>query len=697
MDTLANIDSIYSASDTSSLYAHSLYNAHSMLAQAVNVSLATIDGDGDLLACASCRDHRLPKVFFASPPIRRKLLDLAKNNSSNCIDYEELIFLFKPIQVNGKFVAYVFMGPVSFEAVPKNQYELHLDSLAEVISEITYMYLQQQESVNIISSFYKINTELSNLWNLSELLPKILHYSINMLKASSGTVTLLDKVHGTMQISFQDGEHVDSIDQVPINGDITNWIKREGVEEVSMNEQSMAIRVPLYWDDECIGFLKIADVPLSFDKSSALNILRIVSSHSGTAIIRTTTYQQSLHRSKELEALQEVGESLNDTSIDVNQTLHKVLNHACSLLNAKSASVMLLDKQDQRYLRIREAKGLSEDIIKNTRVRLGDRVSGKVALLGVPISLPKGYDSHGNLKEAALCVPMKKDNKVIGVLNINGHEKSVGEFTQADLDLATRLAHMSAVALENARMHDEQRTLLLQCITALTNAIDARDPYTRGHSERVTEYSLLIAKRLNFTENEMLDLRNAALLHDIGKLRIRDNILNKSSKLSPEEYEEMQRHPVYGAGIMMPVQSFKKIIPYILHHHEYFNGAGYPDRKQGSEIPLNARIISIADTFDAITSDRPYRKGRSAEEAVNILRKCSGSQFDPDLVNIFVQIYEDGELPQIMKINSNRWFMNSLTSGTNIIKSEEGGKAIIWRQEDASQNVFQPLKQPPRD
>ena len=108
--------------------------------------------------------------------------------------------------------------------------------------------------------FYKINAELSSLWNLSELLPKILHYSVNMLKASSGTVTLLDKVHGTMQISFKDGEHVDSIDQVPINGDITNWIKREGVEEVSMNEHSMAIRVPLYGDDECIGFLKIADV-----------------------------------------------------------------------------------------------------------------------------------------------------------------------------------------------------------------------------------------------------------------------------------------------------------------------------------------------------------------------------------------------------------------------------------------------------
>ena len=185
-----------------------------------------------------------------------------------------------------------------------------------------------------------------------------------------------------------------------------------------------------------------------------------------------------------------------------------------------------------------------------------------------------------------------------------------------------------------AKLDDSYRSTML----TLSNAVDVRDPYTAGHSDRVTKISLLIANKLNMAADMIKTLECAALFHDIGKLGIPEAILLKNGKLTIEEYELIKKHPGIGASILKNVDFLKDALPIIRHHHERFSGDGYPDRIAKEEIPFGSRIIAIADTYDAMTSDRPYRKGLGHDAAVQEILKNKGTQFDDRVVDVFMKI-----------------------------------------------------------
>jgi putative nucleotidyltransferase with HDIG domain len=169
--------------------------------------------------------------------------------------------------------------------------------------------------------------------------------------------------------------------------------------------------------------------------------------------------------------------------------------------------------------------------------------------------------------------------------------------------------------------------------------LDARDPYTAGHSKRVAEFSVLIAKQCNWSSKDIDLLNKSALLHDIGKIGIRDDVLLKEGKLTNEEFDQIKRHPVIGEEIVKGVQLTEELLPIlpgIKHHHERLDGCGYPDRLKGDEIPVFGRLIAVADAFDAMTSDRPYRKGMPIEKAFSILEEGKGTQWDPEFVDAFL-------------------------------------------------------------
>lgn len=174
-------------------------------------------------------------------------------------------------------------------------------------------------------------------------------------------------------------------------------------------------------------------------------------------------------------------------------------------------------------------------------------------------------------------------------------------------------------------------------VKVLVEAIDAKDPYTRGHSDRVRKMSLKIALHMGFSEGRLEKLEYGALLHDIGKIGIKDEILQKQGTLSPEEYQMIQSHPLIGVKIVEGVDFFKQIIPTIRHHHEHFDGNGYPDGLAGEAIPLEARIIAVPDAFDAMTSARPHQRNLALEEVLRELEACKGSQFAPDILEIFLR------------------------------------------------------------
>lgn len=199
--------------------------------------------------------------------------------------------------------------------------------------------------------------------------------------------------------------------------------------------------------------------------------------------------------------------------------------------------------------------------------------------------------------------------------------------------------------------NEELEKAYLDTIGILRQTVEAKDPYTRGHSDRVSKYSVLIGKKLGLSEQDLHTLEIGGLFHDIGKIGIPDSILLKESKLDDEEYSQIKNHPSIGAHILGDVSMFKDIIPIVLHHHERFDGRGYPSQLAGEDIPFFARIAAVADTYDAMTSKRSYRDALPREVVIAEFEKCSGSQFDPNIAEVFLELLKNND-PEIQKIQS---------------------------------------------
>jgi putative nucleotidyltransferase with HDIG domain len=190
----------------------------------------------------------------------------------------------------------------------------------------------------------------------------------------------------------------------------------------------------------------------------------------------------------------------------------------------------------------------------------------------------------------------------------------------------------------------ENRDLFMNSITMLAGAVDEKDPYTRGHSDRVTKYSVLIAKEMGLSEEFQEVVRVSAQLHDVGKIGIEDRILKKPGALTPEEFDIMKTHTTKGANILRPVSQLKEMIPGIELHHESLDGRGYPHGLKGDEIPVLPRIIAVADTFDALTTNRPYQQAHDADDALRIIRSLSGKRLDANAVTALEALYQRGDI-----------------------------------------------------
>ncbi|MFQ5707453.1 MAG: HD domain-containing phosphohydrolase [bacterium] len=229
----------------------------------------------------------------------------------------------------------------------------------------------------------------------------------------------------------------------------------------------------------------------------------------------------------------------------------------------------------------------------------------------------------------AIGVPLKSNGEVTDVLCLY---KSESRFTEADLDSALILASQASGALRNADLVLELEILFLETMKSLAKTLDARDPYTHGHSKRVAQIALAIGKQLGLSENELDELELAGNLHDIGKIGIRDSILLKAGRLTPEEYEIIKTHPEKGFDILKHIKRLSPVVEAVYSHHEWHNGCGYPRGLKTDEIPLAGAIIAAADAFDTIVTDRLYRKRRNYEAALGILQENAGTQFNPEVV-----------------------------------------------------------------
>ncbi len=240
-----------------------------------------------------------------------------------------------------------------------------------------------------------------------------------------------------------------------------------------------------------------------------------------------------------------------------------------------------------------------------------------------------------------MCVPLVIDVKYLGAIYVENSTK-VFSFSESDLELLTVLANQAATAISNALLYEQLQVSFYETVRSLSNALEAKDKYTRGHSDRVSRYAVGIGKQLGLDSAMLHTLRFAAELHDIGKIAIKEAIIDKSSKLTEEEYETVKKHPELGVDILRPIRFLKPVLPIILHHHERYDGTGYPNGMRGDSIPLGARILNLADAFDAMTTQRPYNKPMSLSEALDMCRREGGASFDPDCVEALIR-FLDGE------------------------------------------------------
>jgi len=244
---------------------------------------------------------------------------------------------------------------------------------------------------------------------------------------------------------------------------------------------------------------------------------------------------------------------------------------------------------------------------------------------------------------SVMCAPVQTQDKTLGVIYVDTVTDSEA-FAKHELELLTAIGKQAGIGIERAKLMEGLEKLFYGSVRTLVATIEAKDRYTFGHSERVTAYAMQIAEELGLQEDVLGTIQLAGLLHDIGKIGIKESILNKPGELDDSEFADVRGHPAIGAKILMNIENIEDVARAVRHHHERYDGSGYPDGLRGEEIPFEARILAVADAFDAMTSRRPYRDMLTREEVTEEIRSSMGSQFDPKIAEVLLRLFDENRL-----------------------------------------------------
>ncbi|MHC4269076.1 MAG: HD domain-containing phosphohydrolase [Planctomycetota bacterium] len=343
---------------------------------------------------------------------------------------------------------------------------------------------------------------------------------------------------------------------------------------------------------------------------------------------------------KELDTINKISKAITSV-LDIDELLNLCLEEINRKLNVKYSTIMLIDENTNELL-VRASRGYRSSQVLGKVQKIDEGVAGRVVKDKKPIMVQDiRFDDRFNRNERAdyktksfVSVPLILRERVIGVINVM--DKIAGEdFCESDVNLLCTIADQVCIAVENARLYKVLEENCFNMVKLLADSLEAKNRCTSGHSQRVSEYSSVIANIMGVSAKEKNTLFHAALLHDIGKIGISDLVFNKPDKLDDAEYDTIKLHPVRGEEIIKPLGFLERTICHIRGHHESFDGTGYPDGLGGKDLPLLTKIITVADAFDAMTSERIYRPTRKTNEAILELKRMSGKQFDSEVVDAF--------------------------------------------------------------
>ncbi len=349
------------------------------------------------------------------------------------------------------------------------------------------------------------------------------------------------------------------------------------------------------------------------------------------------------HLNQELETVFQVSSSVITFSSS-KEILELVARLTVEVMKVQACSLRLYNSE-KKLLYPGSSFGLQGDYLEKTPLHLGEGISGLVVKERLPIVVkdvlkdervryPLEVSKQGY--RSILAVPILFCDEALGTLTVYG--KIPRNFTENEIKFLATFASQAALAIKNARFYEAAQAGYLDTINALVMAMEARHPYTRGHGERVTRYALEVGRKMNLSETELDAIRYTGKLHDVGKIGVPDYILDKPGKLTVAERAQIELHPAHGAEMLESLKFLHDGLCVIRNHHERFDGRGYPDGLVGESIPLIARVVSLADSFDAMTTDRSYRKALSVPEAILEIQRHTGTQFDPNPVGAFLEL-----------------------------------------------------------
>ena len=548
--------------------------------------------------------------------------------------------------------------------------EMTIASLRDEHGEISHFIAVKQDVTERIQHererevVIAVSTALRNATTRSEILNVILDQLVDLFEADGAIL---------VSPNLQTGGFTDEIGRGPIGEKmmglnippgkgICGWVIKN--KKPYLNNQ--AEHDPLFYRPDLLGDSHcIASVPLiaqeqvtgafwiarkSEISENDMPLLNAIADLAANAIQRITLFEQTERQLHRLIALHQIDMTIS-SSFDLNITLNIFLNNVITQLGVDAADILLLTPHTQ-VLEYSASIGFWTRNIEQSRIRLGEGQAGVATIQRQVVSLPDLERARENFSRSTLLAGEKFVSHYVAPLIVKGQVKGALEvFTrkrldtnQEWLDFFETLATQAAIAIDSAslfnnlqRSNIDLRLAYDATIEGWSRALDLRDKETEGHTQRVTEMALRLAEKIGMSDMEKLDLRRGALLHDIGKMGVPDSILLKPGELTKAEWVVMRQHPVYAYEMLAPISYLKQALEVPYCHHEKWDGSGYPRGVKGKQIPLFARIFAVVDVYDALTSDRPYRKAWPPEEAYHYIQEQSGKHFDPQVVKIFLE------------------------------------------------------------
>ena len=543
---------------------------------------------------------------------------------------------------------------------------------AAVAIENARLYAETVRRLKELEAVNHISTALRAAQTVDEMLPSLLDETLHVLGSDSGMILLYDPAGDVLKLKAARGWFA-GLPKTPVKpGEgIAGAVFKTGQVIISkefandpLTHENVRDQLPVGWGGACVPIRTVREVigvlfvsvelPRQL-QADAVNLLVTLSEMAGNAIRRADLHEQTERQVQRLASLRAVDMAIN-TILDLRVTLGILIDHIISQLKVDAVNILLINPNTQTLYHA-ASSGFRSDAFKNTRLYIGDSLAGQAIRTRTTVHIPNLSDIKLLQRVQLLTeegfvtyfgVPLIAKGQIKGVLE-TFHRSPMEPDSEWRSFLET-LAGQAAIAIDNSVLFEElqQTNLNLSLaydatIEGWSRALDLRDQETEGHTQRVSEMTVQLADLLGIGTTDLIHIRRGALLHDIGKMGVPDSILYKTGPLTEEEWVIMHRHPEFAFEMLSPISYLRQALDIPYGHHERWDGSGYPRHLSGEQIPLAARIFAVVDVWDALISNRPYRKPSTREAAAEFVRQNSGILFDPRVVETFLRMLANGQ------------------------------------------------------